>query len=122
MPSITELCRELRKRQTPAEILLWQRLRNRHFYNQKFLRQHPICIKSTFNKNLYYIPDFYCHEARLVIEADGPVHQFKKKYDENRDEVLAALGLTILRFENDDILNNLADVLEKIKQVCIAQV
>ena len=89
MPSIIDLCRELRKKQTPAEDLLWQNLRNRNFKKLKFLRQHPICVQSILGKNLYYIPDFYCHKAKLVIEADGPIHLFKTEYDKNRDEVLA---------------------------------
>jgi very-short-patch-repair endonuclease len=81
MTSITDLCRELRKQQTPAEAILWQHLRNMDFSGKKFLRQHPVCVQSIFGKNLYYIPDFYCHELKLVIEADGPIHLFKKEYD-----------------------------------------
>jgi very-short-patch-repair endonuclease len=111
MPSIIDLCRELRKKQTPAEGILWQHLRNRNFKELKFLRQHPVCVQSIFGKNLYYIPDFYCHKAKLVIEADGPVHLFKKEYDKNRDEVLTGLGLRTLRFTNDEILNELEKVL-----------
>jgi very-short-patch-repair endonuclease len=65
---------------------------------------------------LYYTPDFYCHKAKLVIEADGPIHLQKKEYDKNRDEVLQALGLTILRFDNIQILNETQMVLEKIKE------
>jgi len=116
MPSITDLCRELRRKQTTAEEFLWQHLRNRNFIGKKFLRQHPICVESVFGRSLYYIPDFYCHEARLVIEADGPVHLFKKEYDKNRDEVLKGLGLTILRFTNDEILNDLDGVLDRVKE------
>jgi very-short-patch-repair endonuclease len=116
MPSITNLCRELRKRQTPAEKLLWEQLRNRNFLNKKFLRQHPLCVYSAFGKNLYYIPDFYCHEEKLVIEADGPIHLFKKQYDQNRDEVMRDLGLTILRFTNDHIITDLDNVLNAIKE------
>ena len=115
MPSIIDLCRELRKKQTPAEDLLWEQLRNRKLSNKKFLRQHPICVYSAFGKNLYYIPDFYCNEAKLVVEADGPVHQFKKQYDKNRDAVLSELGLTILRFSNDEIIADPGGVLDKIK-------
>jgi len=89
---------ELRKQQTPADDILWGHLRNRRFSAHKFLRQHPVCVSSVFGKNLYYIPDLYCHKAKLVIEADGPIHLFKKEYDKNRDEVLTGLGLTILRF------------------------
>jgi very-short-patch-repair endonuclease len=116
MPSIIDLCRELRKRQTPAEDLLWEQLRNRKLSGKKFLRQHPICAYSSFGKSLYYIPDFYCHEAKLVIEADSPVHLFKKQYDKNRDEVLAELGLIILRFTNDEIIADLERVLSRIKE------
>jgi very-short-patch-repair endonuclease len=116
MPSIIDLCRELRKKQAPAEEGLWQHLRNRNFLDKKFLRQHPICVQSVLGKNLYYIPDFYCDEAKLVIEADGPVHLFKKEYDRNRDEVLAGFGLTILRFTNDNILTDLEGVLNRIKK------
>ncbi len=114
MTSIIEFCRELRQRETAAEKLLWQELRNRKLIGKKFLRQHPLCIQSYFGKNLYYIPDFYCHEAKLVVEADGPIHLDKKEYDKNRDKVLLGIGLKILRFENDEIINNLNDVLNRI--------
>jgi len=52
----------------------------------------------------------------LVIEADGPIHLFKKDYDKNRDEVLAGLGLTILRFDNIQILDEIQKVLDEIKK------
>ena len=116
MPSIIELCRELRKLETPAEKILWHHLRNRKLFEHKFLRQHPVCVQSIFGRSLYYIPDFYCHEAKLVIEADGPIHLLKKDYDKNRDEVLAKLELTTVRFENDQIINDLPSVLNKIKE------
>ena len=54
------------------------------------------------------------HKAKLVIEADGPVHHFKKEYDKNRDEVLRSLNLTILRFENDQIIKDTQAVLNAI--------
>jgi very-short-patch-repair endonuclease len=113
--SIIELCRELRQCETTAEKILWDHLRNRKLANYKFLRQHPICVESRFGKNLYYIPDFYCHQAKLVIEADGRIHLFKKDYDKNREDVLVALGLKILRFENVQILDDIQTVLDKIK-------
>ena len=81
---------------------------------KKFLRQHPICVKSVLGKYEYYIPDFYCDEAKLVIEADGPVHLYKKEYDKNRDAVLRELGLTILRFNNQEIEGKMDTVLDKI--------
>ena len=116
MPSIIDFCRELRKLETPAEKILWHHLRNRKLFEHKFLRQHPVCVQSIFGRSLYYIPDFYCHEAKLVIEADGPIHLLKKDYDKNGDEVLAKLELTTVRFENDQIINDLPSVLNKIKE------
>ena len=114
MPSIIELCRELRHRETPAEKILWNYLRNRNVDGFKFLRQYPVCVVNAFGRKLFYIPDFYCHKAKLVIEADGPIHLLKKDYDKNRDEVLTALGLTILRFDNEEILNDVQSVLDTI--------
>jgi very-short-patch-repair endonuclease len=73
-------------------------------------------VTTAFGKKLYYIPDFYCHQSKPVVEADGPIHQYKKEYDRNRDEVLAGLGLTIIRFDNDQIINNIDLVVETIKQ------
>ena len=115
MESIIEFCRELRQRQTPAEEILWDSLRNRKLFDKKFLRQYPICV-NYIGRSIYYIPDFYCHQAKLVIEADGPIHLLKVDYDKNRDEVLKAMGLTILRFTNDQIINDAQSVLNKIRE------
>jgi very-short-patch-repair endonuclease len=119
MPSITELCRELRQKETPAEKLLWAELRNRNLIQHKFLRQYPIRVISAHGLTACYIPDFYCAKAKLVIEADGPIHLMKKHYDKNRDEVLAELGLRILRFTNDEIMNDTIVVLRKIKECLV---
>ena len=116
MPYIINFCRELRRNQTPAEELLWSYLRNRQLFRHKFLRQHPICGGYRNNEPLYYIADFYCDAAKLVIEADGPVHLLKKDYDQNRDEVMRAMNLKVLRFENEKILNETNAVLEEIKR------
>lgn len=62
-----------------------------------------------------YIPDFYCADANLIIEADGPVHLYKRDYDKNRDAVLSELGLHILRFENKLIEDDMSGVLEMIR-------
>jgi very-short-patch-repair endonuclease len=64
-PEILRLAGELRSSMTPAEKILWSHLRNRKVLGFKFRRQHPVSD---------FIVDFYCHEARLVIEADGSVH------------------------------------------------
>ncbi|RPI18417.1 MAG: DUF559 domain-containing protein [Ignavibacteriae bacterium] len=61
----TVMARKLRKEQTAAEKILWERLRNRKFMNEKFKRQHSINS---------YITDFYCYAHRLIVEVDGSIH------------------------------------------------
>lgn len=104
---LLKLARELRAKETPAEALLWQLLRNRQLLGFKFRRQHQFGD---------YITDFYCHEARLVIECDGSVHQSNEQWhhDQNRDAYMIAHGLRVLRFTNDLILHDTEKVLEKI--------
>ena len=101
------LARELRKKQTSAEGLLWQLLRKRQLLEFKFRRQHQFGD---------YVADFYCHEAQLVIECDGSVHQSNElwHHDQERDAYMTAQGLRVLRFTNDRILNDTEAVLEEI--------
>lgn len=102
--------RELRKRQTKPEELLWLRLKNRQLCNLKFRRQHPI---------LNYIVDFYCHEKRFVIELDGRSHdQRTLGYDLKRQANLEKSGLRVERFTNDEIICQIEDVLNMIIQSC----
>jgi len=100
---ITELARELRRNQTPAEKLLWARLRNRKLKGHKFHRQHPILYESFNYNNKYFIPDFYCAEKRLIIELDGGIHDFQQEYDKNREAIINDLGLKLIRFKNEEI-------------------
>ncbi|MBI3849156.1 MAG: N-6 DNA methylase [Verrucomicrobia bacterium] len=104
---LVERGRELRKKQTPAEAVLWEVLRDRQFENLKFRRQHQAGD---------YLVDFFCHEHSLVVEADGDVHDagYQKKHDKKRDAWLRGQGFTVLRFRNEDILNDLESVLGKI--------
>lgn len=111
---ITQLARKLRQDQTTEEYLLWQFLRNRRLNGIKFLRQHPIIYDNTCEKLLFFIPDFYSAEKKLVIELDGKIHDFQKEYDQNREEVLNSLGLKVIRFKNDE-LKHLNKVLNSIK-------
>ena len=105
LAGLVELARELRKKQTPAELLLWQLLRNRQLYGFKFRRQHQFGD---------YIADFYCFDAQLVIECDGRVHQPNKQWhhDQNRNAYMIAQGLRVLRFTNEQILNETENVLK----------
>ena len=100
--------RELRKRSTKEEEILWSKIRNNKI-GYKFKRQHSIGG---------YILDFYCSELRLIIEIDGASHntQEAKGYDENRDRYFKELGYITVRFLNTEIENNLKEVLNKIKK------
>lgn len=93
----TNRARELRHKQTWAEKKLWRLLRDRRFAGYKFRRQHP------FGK--YYL-DFYCAEARLVLETDGGGHGFPthQAHDAERDTFLCASGLLIKRIWNRRLL------------------
>ncbi|MBK6273960.1 MAG: endonuclease domain-containing protein [Saprospirales bacterium] len=106
--NIVENAKELRQRQTKAEEILWQFLRNKNINGLKFRRQHYI-------KN--YIADFYCSEKMLSIELDGGIHLNKEQieYDEFRTTVLNELGITELRFTNEEIIENVTAVINKIK-------
>ena len=103
---LTQLARENRKNPTPAERQIWNKvLRSRQFLHYKFLRQKPIGG---------YIVDFYCSESRLVIEIDGESHAQQVDYDVERTRFLNSLGLTVLRYTNQDVLQNLAGVFEDV--------
>ena len=106
-PKLFEFSKALRKTQTDAEEIVWQSLRNRKILDFKFRRQHPLDR---------YIADFYCHEAKLVIEIDGGIHNRTEnmEYDEGRNYALAEIGITVMRFTNAEIKENLEKVLGEI--------
>lgn len=100
---------KLRREQTEAEKFLWSFLRKKQLDGFQWYRQKPLGN---------YIVDFYCPKRKLVIEADSAYHFAKdgKEYDEERDAFLKELGLKILRFSNQDILENTDGVLAKIQK------
>jgi adenine-specific DNA-methyltransferase len=97
--------RELRKQATDAERHLWYHLRRRQVGGYRFRRQVPICG---------YIADFACVEARLVIELDGGQHAERRLYDEYRDRRIEAEGFLVLRFWDNQVLQETQAVLEEI--------
>jgi very-short-patch-repair endonuclease len=101
------LARQMRKNPTPAENKLWQHLRGKQLLGYKFRRQHAI---------ERFIVDFYCHEARLIVEVDGPIHQYTTEEDAIRQKFLESLGFRVLRFTNEQVLTNIDGVLEKIAE------
>jgi very-short-patch-repair endonuclease len=104
-----KFARYLRKKETKAEKKLWELLKSRRCEGLKFRRQHPIH---------YYVVDFYCHKERLIVEVDGGIHSNKyiKEHDENRTAELERYGIRILRFSNEEVINNTAEVVTKIKE------
>ena len=101
--------RELRRGMTPAEKLLWERLRGRSSDGSRWRRQQIIDG---------FIVDFYCHAASLVVELDGAIHNNQVEYDTVRDTALAARELLILRFTNTAVETDISSVLARIRQSC----
>ncbi|MFT0817996.1 DUF559 domain-containing protein [Synechococcus sp. W60.3] len=99
--------RQLRREATTAESLLWELLRDRRLLGRKFRRQHPIG---------QFIADFFCDDARLIIEIDGAVHRepTQQERDRLREEILREHGFAMLRFTNEQIFNHTEQVLQEI--------
>ena len=98
----------LRENMTEAEVVLWEVLKEKKLNGRKFRRQHSIG---------YYIADFYCPSERLIIELDGQQHYTPDGIlkDRERDKHLSEMNITVLRFENKAVLNDLSQVLQCIK-------
>ncbi len=111
--SITELARELRKNPTESEKILWEQLRKRRLNGHRFVRQKPLIYEQNQNQRFFFIADFYCAQKKLVIEVDGPVHEYQQYYDYQRDLVVEKLGLRTVRILNDE-LNDMETVRSKI--------
>ena len=105
-PTIFARAKELRENMTTAEKMLWERLRCNQL-GVRFKAQHPIDI---------FIADFYCHRAKLVVEVDGKIHGDQLDYDDGRTAELERLGLTVIRFTNEEILEDIDKVIIQIKE------
>ena len=110
-PLIRDTARRLRREQTEWEHNLWTRLRRRQLKGFKFRRQHPIGP---------FFADFFCPEAKLLIEIDGSQHADELALDKNRTEFLRDAGYSVLRFWNheigaeiDTVMQRIADALEQ---------
>ncbi len=97
--------RDLRKNLTDAEQKLWQKLRNKQIYGNKFRRQFVLGN---------YIVDFICLDKRLIIEVDGGQHMENVSYDSQRDEWLKNQNFKVLRFWNNQVLGEINSVLDVI--------
>lgn len=110
-PELIDRARSLRQNQTPAEICLWGHLRDRRIHDFKFRRQVTIGP---------YIVDFLCHEARLVVELDGSQHRDQAAYGMQRTRYLEKCGFHVLRYWNNEVMQNEEGVLEGIDARLIA--
>jgi very-short-patch-repair endonuclease len=108
-PKATERARQLRRNATYPEKMLWNALKNRQLANLKFRRQHPLGK---------LVLDFYCEEQKLCLELDGDSHRDRAQYDCERQTWIEGQGIRVLRFGNDDVLENLESVLESILKFC----
>ena len=105
--NVTNIARELRRRATEAEKLLWLQLRSRQMEGFKFRRQQPIGR---------YVVDFVNFERKLIIELDGGQHKIQKDEDKERDRFFEGQGFEVLRFWNNDIFENLEGILWAIRK------
>ena len=103
-----EFSRQLRKEHRWEENKVWQYLRDGKFLNLKFRRQHVI---------EGFIVDFYCHELKLVIEVDGPIHLRQKEYDRERQTIIGSKGYTFIRVTNKEVNQTIRTLLSKIKKL-----
>jgi very-short-patch-repair endonuclease len=112
---VKKRARELRRKATPSEVILWNELRNRKLCDYKFLRQHPVVYNPYGSGVKYFVADFYCDIKKTVIELDGPIHEINLENDQFRDAEMVNLGLHILRIRNEELLD-ITNVLKKIER------
>jgi very-short-patch-repair endonuclease len=103
-----ELAKMLRNTMTYHENLLWEKLKGKQICGLRFRRQHPIS---------FFIVDFYCHEARLVIEVDGEIHVDKIDYDDGRSAEMEKFGIKVIRFTNLEVENIIEKVIRRIEAI-----
>lgn len=106
----------MRKNMTPAEQKLWEYIR-RDISGFRFLRQKPLYVYTEDSwQDRFIIPDFYCYEKKLVLEIDGSVHENMEVYnlDREKEKLLKAQWIEVLRILNDEIFQDIEKVMQKI--------
>jgi very-short-patch-repair endonuclease len=105
-PPILHAAKEHRQEPTRAEDVLWAAVRGQQIRGLPFRRQHPVHR---------FVLDFYCPRKKLCIELDGSIHAGREADDQARTEALAAHRISVIRFRNEEVLNNLSSVLQRIE-------
>ncbi len=108
--SLRTFARDLRNTTTDTERLLWRYFKNSQIEGVKFRRQQPVEA---------YIVDFVSFDKRIVIELDGGQHAENEEYDKQRDACLYANGFVVLRFWNNEVIENIEGVLEAVREQCL---
>lgn len=104
--SVHQAAKQLRRPMTHAEEVLWAALRRNQVADLHFRRQHALGR---------FILDFYCAAGKLCIEVDGPIHDEQRERDEARTQALAHQQIRVIRFRNDEVLNDLESVVRRIQ-------
>lgn len=104
-PTGYEVARKLRKEPTPAERKLWAYLRGNKLHGVNFRRQHAIGR---------YVPDFCSVREKLIIELDGSQHLEQEQYDDERTKYLESQGYRVIRFWNNQVMNDIEAVVRAI--------
>jgi very-short-patch-repair endonuclease len=104
-PPIIATARQLRQNPTAAEQILWNAVCKRQLNGLKFRFQHPVSA---------FVVDFYCPQYRLIIELDGSIHDEQVDYDVARTQHLQHLGYRVIRFHNQEVIQNIDSVLQQI--------
>ena len=108
-PDVFKKAKELRRYETEAEKRLWVKLCRNQMLGLQFRRQHPI------NR---FIVDFYCVKIKLVIEVDGDIHEIpeNKVYDIGRSQILNDFRIKVIRFTNEEIIEDIEKVIKNIEK------
>ena len=107
---IVATARKLRRSSTDVERKLWHRIRDKQIEEFRFRRQRPI---------EKYIVDFICLEARLIVELDGGQHAENVAHDQKRSAFLHERGYRVLRFWNNEVIENMEGVLERLREALL---
>jgi very-short-patch-repair endonuclease len=105
-PKLKAFARKLRNNSTFTEIMMWNYLKKKQLRGYDFDRQRPIDN---------YIVDFYCKDLQLAIEIDGESHYGNPERDKKKDKRLKELGVTVLRFDDMEVVHRLDNVIKKIE-------
>ncbi len=105
-PGKHALAKHLRRNMTKAERVFWNAVRNNKVMGLQFRRQQVIDG---------FIADFYCNKMRLAVELDGEIHDRQKEYDRHREDVMKRRDIRVMRFRNEEVLNDIGKVIAEIE-------